>query len=275
MLDEIIQLKGEEEGPKSIILAGVHGNERCGVDALQTLLPTLKIDRGIVWFVYGNPRAIEKNIRYTEANLNRMFKPDNELSDADKKSYEYQRAQFLKQYLDKSDILLDLHASFTLGAKPFVLCEPNAIEIAKYLPFDLMVTGFDSVEPGGTDYYMNKVGKVGICAECGYLGNQESTERAKNSILSFLKTRGHIEGKITANKLSYIRMYQLYVTKADKFTLAKPFKDFDKISKNQVIGIDGRNKVVAQRDGVILFARNVKRIGDEAFLLGEYVKGPR
>jgi len=164
-------LNGEKEGPRSIILAGVHGNERCGVEALQNLLPTLKINRGTVWFAYGNPRAIQKNVRYTEANLNRMFKPDKELTKEEKNSYEYERAQFLKTYLDKADVLLDVHSSFTQGAKPFVLCENNALEVAKNLPFDLMVSGFDEVEPGGTDYYMNKAGKIGICAECGYLGN--------------------------------------------------------------------------------------------------------
>src|SRR3989344_6869699 len=184
MLDEIIQLKGEEEGPKSIILAGVHGNERCGVDALQTLLPTLKIDRGIVWFVYGNPRAIEKKIRYTETNLNRMFKPDNELSDADKNTYEYERAQLLKPYLDKADVLLDIHGTTIPESVAFAICEKNAEEIVKYLPVDLLVSGFDEVEPGATDSYMNTAGKIGICLECGYTEDENSIKIARDGIIT-------------------------------------------------------------------------------------------
>ncbi|MCR4260828.1 MAG: succinylglutamate desuccinylase/aspartoacylase family protein [Candidatus Colwellbacteria bacterium] len=269
MPEDMIQIRGELEGPTSIILAGVHGDEKCGTEALLKLIPNLQIKKGIVWFGYGNPRAIEKNVRYTETNLNRMFKSDDELDDTEKSSYEYERARFLKKYLDKADALLDLHASFTPGAKPFVLCEANANDIVKYLPFDLMVTGFDEVEPGGTDYYMNKMGKIGICAECGYLGDPESTKRAEESIIFFLKARGHIDGEVVAKGLSYIHMYQLYLTKTNKFVLAKPFKDFEEIRSGQVVGTDGSEEIRAPKDSIILFARDRNQINDEGFLLGE------
>ena len=267
--DEIIGLNGAKNGPKSIILVGVHGNETCGVDAFANLLPTMKIDNGTVWFAYGNPRAIKTNARFTEANLNRMFKRDDELTETDRKSYEYKRAQFLKQYLDQADVLLDLHASFTPEAKPFVLCEKNALAIVECLPFDLMVVGFDDVEPGGTDYYMNKIGKIGICAECGYLDDPESTERAEKTILNFLIARGHIARELTKNNLEYIKMYELYITKTDKFTLAKLFKDFEEIKAGEMIGTDGKEIIKATKDSIILFARDRSEANDEAFLLGE------
>src|SRR5438128_1272905 len=111
-MDEIIELKGSESGSTSMILVGIHGDEKCGIDALKKILPTLQVKRGRVLIAYGNPRAIEQNVRFTEANLNRMFKSDDRLSESDKKSYEYQRAQFLKPYLDQADALLDVHASF-------------------------------------------------------------------------------------------------------------------------------------------------------------------
>ena len=91
MKEEFTQLIGEKEGPTSIILAGVHGDEKCGVEAFKKLLPNLQIEKGRVWFGYGNPRAIEENKRFTEANLNRMFKGDEELSKKDKNSYEYKK----------------------------------------------------------------------------------------------------------------------------------------------------------------------------------------
>ena len=39
MFEEITQLTGKEKGPASIILAGVHGDEKCGVEALKKILP--------------------------------------------------------------------------------------------------------------------------------------------------------------------------------------------------------------------------------------------
>src|SRR3990172_7593766 len=126
MFEEIVRVTGKKDGPTSIILAGVHGDEKCGVEALEAVLPTLKIEKGEVFIGYGNPEGIKKNQRYIEVNLNRMFKKDDALSEGDKTSYEYKRAQFLKNYLNQSDALLDIHASRTPTSKAFVICEASA-----------------------------------------------------------------------------------------------------------------------------------------------------
>lgn len=273
MTEEPIKLEGKISGPTSIILAGVHGDEKCGIEALNNLLPSLEIESGTVYICYGNPRAMEQNVRFTEANLNRMFKPDDFISKEEKTSYEYNRAKVLKTYLNKAEVLLDIHASYIPYSKPFIICESSAYDLAKYLPFDLIVSGFDSVEPGGTDYYMNSIGKVGICIECGYLGDEHATAVAEKSILAFLKARGHMSpGKLEVTDQSLIKMYELYYTKTDSFELAKDFKDFDEIVTDQLIGVDGREDVRAKKESIILFARNRDKAGEEAFLLGEYNK---
>lgn len=270
-METIMELKGMAPGPVSMIVVGVHGNERCGLEALDELLPTLAIEKGTVFIGYGNPRAIEQNVRFTEVNLNRMFKPDTLLTDAEKDSYEYKRAQFLKKYFDQSEVLLDVHASFTPESRVFVIAEPHANEVVRYLPVPLVVHGFDAVEPGGTDYYMNTTGKIGICIECGYLGDLRSTAIAKESIVSFLVARGHMSGEAIRQEQSYLHMYELYVTKTNDFKLAKQFADFEALSKGTVIGTDGEEEIRAEKDSIVLFARNRNKRGEEAFLLGEYI----
>jgi succinylglutamate desuccinylase len=269
MFDDIFIVQGKEVGPTSIILAGVHGNEKCGVTAFQKILPTLTLDAGTVFFAYGNPRALAGNQRFTEANLNRMFKDKNKLSQSEKASYEYERAQFLKRYLNQADALLDIHASSTLGSEPFIICEPNAKSIVTYLPVALVVSGFDEVEPGGTDYYMNSVGKVGVCVECGYRDDPLSVDIAEKNLLTFLRARGHIPGTLTSTEQTHVRMYQLYKTKTIDFTLTKDFKDFETVAQGQIIGTDGSEEIRAERNSVILFAGNTTEVGGEAFLLGE------
>lgn len=267
---EIIERTGTSGGPTSIVMAGVHGNEKCGPEAFAHLLPTLQIESGRVLFVLGNPRAIEKNVRATEANLNRMFKSDDQLSVVDKNSYEYSRAQFLKTYLDQADALLDVHASYTPNSRPFVICEPNASEIVGHLPVELVVSGFDAVEPGGTDYYMNSQGKIGICIECGYLGGPLSAETAIKGIRAFLQARGHLSSDAKMRKQSYLHMYDLYFTQSDAFKLARPFLDFESVAAGELIGMDGETEIRTCKESVILFARENIARGDEAFLLGEY-----
>jgi len=270
MKNDVFELVGQENGSTSIVLAGVHGNEGCGIEALEQLTSSLHIESGRVLFLIGNPRAVEQNVRFTEANLNRMFKPDTLLSVAEKSSYEYTRAQFLKKYLDEADALLDVHASRTPESRTFVICEENGLPISKYLPVDLVVSGIDAIQPGGTDYYMNAHGKVGVCVECGYLGDPESTNVAKESILAFLATRGHITRDTSARKQSHLQVFYMYVTKFSLFSLTKPFKDFENITREQPIGRDGTEEVRAPHDCVILFPGSRGKAGDEAFLLGTY-----
>ena len=225
-MENIITIKGEESGPTSMILVGVHGNERCGIEAIQKLLPTLQIDKGILHIGYGNPKAIEQGVRFTEVNLNRMFKDEATIPIEQKNSYEYGRAQYLKGYMDQAGALLDIHASSNQQSQVFAICESSADEIVKYLPVPLIVSGFDAVQPGGTDSYMNMIGKVGICVECGYLADPSAVIVAEDSILNFLITTGHSTGSTEIKKQNRIHIYELYYSKNDIFRLTKPFKDF-------------------------------------------------
>ena len=182
MYENIKILKGKRKGPTSIIIGGIHGNETCGVNAVKKIFSTLKIDAGKVIIAFGNPKAIIKKLRFVESNLNRLFRPSKQLSKKEKSSYEYSRMLFLKKYLKQSDFLLDIHASFTPKSRRFIICENNANKIIKYLPFNLVVNGFDAVQPGGTDYHMNKIGKIGICVECGYKDDPKSNFIAEKAI---------------------------------------------------------------------------------------------
>lgn len=271
-MEKIIELIGQTDGSTSIILVGVHGDEICGPIALSKILPTLKIERGRVLFGYGNPKAIKARVRHFEADLNRMFKPEEILSAREPNSYEYNRAKFLREYLDQADALLDIHSSSNPNSQPFIICEENAKDIRKYLPFDLVVSGFDAIEPGGTDYYMNKQSKIGICIECGNSNDPKAISLAEKSILEFLKARGHISGELKRYQQDLINMYSLYLTKTNDFRLVKNFADFESVSQGQPIGIDSKQPVQADRDGIILFAQSKKVVGEEAFLLGEKIR---
>jgi succinylglutamate desuccinylase len=267
-LNQVVEIRGTKPGPTSLVLGGVHGDETCGVEAITALRDSLKINRGRVLLAYGNPRAIQAGTRFSQANLNRMFKPDAALSADERASYEYARAQELKPYFAQADAALDVHASFTPNSRPFVICEPQAREVAGQLPVDLVVSGFDQVQPGGTDYYMNQLGKVGICLECGYLGDQATNKIARDGILAFLQARRHIQdAKTSARQQTKIRVFFQYMTKTSNFILAKRFKDFEQVKQGQLIGQDGSQAVVAPRSSAIIFARNRKLAGEEAFLL--------
>ncbi len=272
-MDDVIIKKGEKEGNISVIIAGTHGNERSGVIAFQKLLPQLEIDTGTVYFIYGNPRAIKAHKRFTEYNLNRLFLEDDSYPEEVQKTYEFTRAQFIKTYLDKASALLDLHST-TADTEPFIFAEKYAFPTLDFFPreFSKIVSGVEDIEPGGTDGYMSRRGKIGICVEGGRHDDEKVINLALHSIHAFLIARGHlINANIIGEKLTqrdFIHLSYAYYTK-ENFRLVKEFKDFSFVQKNELIGYDGREEVRVPSDGVILFAQNQDDKNVEAFLFAE------
>nr|NIP78181.1 succinylglutamate desuccinylase/aspartoacylase family protein [Gemmatimonadota bacterium]NIX43099.1 hypothetical protein [Gemmatimonadota bacterium] len=72
-------VRGHEAGRTVILVAGLHGNEPAGVEALQRVfraLPGPEQVRGEVLGLAGNPAALERGTRYIDEDLNRGWWPD-------------------------------------------------------------------------------------------------------------------------------------------------------------------------------------------------------
>lgn len=269
-MNQPIIIDSKLPGPVAVILGGIHGNETCGVEALAVLKGVV-LKKGKLILIYGNPKAIAQNVRYAEQNLNRMFCSQDLLTAEMQMSYEFTRSREILPYLDEATYSLDLHASFTPESEPFIICERNALNIVQYFPQRRICYGFTTLEPGGTDGYMNQMGKVGICVECGYLGDPKSTQSAIYSAEMFLKSLDMIDaGALIANKnQEQVEVYELYYTKTAHFRLSRLYDDFDSLKRGELIAYDGNNPVYSSKDQMILFARNRDQIHAEAFLLGE------
>ena len=115
---------GLAPGPKLIVLGAVHGNETCGMRAIERVLAeldagALRIVRGSVTFVpVTNPLAVQRADRAGERNLNRRLRPS-----ADPRDFEDRVANVLCPLLAAHDALLDLHSFHTAG-EPFAMLGP-------------------------------------------------------------------------------------------------------------------------------------------------------
>ncbi len=265
-------LEGAEPGKNLVIMAGVHGNEPCGVNAFERLLPELVISRGRVTFVLGNPRAIERNVRFTEANLNRLFRPDNELPEAAKATYEYRRSRELLPLLEAADAVLDVHSSGTEDTLPFAICSARSLGTAQQLGFPIVSYGWDAIEPGGTDDYAERFGAEGICIECGYHEDPLTVDRAIDAIRRFLAIQGAYELPTSDARLPMktVRVESIYKTTIG-FAPTKVFNDFEPVMKGLCIGMDGSVRIKAPDDGLVVFVRERSGPNEEAFIFGRYV----
>lgn len=271
-MKEIVIFDSKRPGPTITIIGGIHGNEPCGVNAINEL-KNIKINSGKINFIFGNPKAIEQNVRFVGMNLNRAFRDDNELTEDEKMTYEYKRSRELIPFLDESDVLLDIHSSATKDSIPFIICEPHSSGLAKFLPFEICCHGFDDIHPGSTDYYMNKQGKTAICIECGSNEDYGTVNLAIRSVKILLSISGMIEEGIDREKeQKKINVKGIYKTKTDNFKLKKYFKDFERIKAGQLIGIDGGKKIYSDTDQYILFARDCNKIGEEGFVFAKPIE---
>lgn len=275
-MKEYIVIKGKHSGPTSVIMAGVHGNESCGIKAIETILPILqeKVVYGKVILLLGNPMAVLENKRLTDVNLNRMFKntpKENEIH-----AYEYHRAKFLMSVLDQADALLDLHSTRN-PSKPYAFVErinkSNEL-VVNNLPAEVskIVLGINDFHPGCSDGYMYQNGKIGICVECGQHDDFIALNVAKHSIFSFLTSLGHFKGLQREKKHSkeFFSISEIYITKTN-FNPKTIFSDFTYVKKGQIIGFDGEEKVKAKKNGYVLFVVAHKEPNKEAFVLAEKV----
>ncbi len=269
-LEKIITKTGKLPGKTLTIIGGTHGNEICGVRALDKTISTIEIERGTVHFIYGNPRAIEKNIRETEMNLNRAFRPDSELTEKERATYEYARSRQIMPYLKESIASLDIHSSESIKSIPFIICEPHSFPVAEKLPFSIRSYGWDIIEAGSTDSYMNNQGGQGFCIECGYNLDPEAPERAEKSIYSFLSYFGAISSgaPLRIYPQRTLDAYFIYHTK-ENFTRSREFADFEMLKKGELIGHDGDRSIIAPENEIIIFCRNRKGPNEEAFILAK------
>jgi len=260
MKESIIKLSWMKKWKTTVIMTWVHGNERSWIDVFTKLLNTIEINNWTVFFVFWNPKAIEKNVRFLEKNLNRCFHIEINWD-----TYEDNRAKTIIKILNKSDYLLDIHNTIN-KSKPFLISERKDLD--KYFPVDKVVSWFDKLHPWWSDGYMNSIWKVGLCIECWNIGNKTWEKIAEESIINFLKFTWNIEWKpILYKGKDHFNFYEIYKTKTDNFRLNREFNEFEGIRKWEIIWYDWNECIISKKDWVMLFAYAANKIWSEGFTM--------
>lgn len=230
------QFAGLQPGPRLLVSAAVHGNETCGVGAIQRVIAALDsgaltLLRGSVTFIpIVNPLAHAKGQREGDRNLNRNLRPPVIPQD-----FEDLIARQLCPQLAAAEVLLDLH-SFQGQGKPFAMLgprdnqdelEPFAHEraegrLAACVGTERIVEGWLSTyalglqrraerrssgsrrdtlqqDPNygvGTTEYLRAQGGYGITLECGQHLDPDAPEFAYQAILRTLVLLGMVDAAV-------------------------------------------------------------------------------
>lgn len=223
--------------PELAILGGVHGDEPCGEHAIEALLDADPPVNKPVKCIIANERALERNVRYTETDLNRGF-PGN----PDTEAYEPRLAHELLEELEGC-ITLSLHSTQSYD-RPFALVEeadPFAEMICPYLSIDAIVeVGKDGV-PGGLVSYVDVVE-----VECGTQGSTQAAENAVEIVDEFLAATGAIDNPIEPT--GALPVYELGepIPKAGGETYAVHVENFDRVEPGEIVATVDDREIVAE-----------------------------
>jgi len=132
-VDYVHRFDSGKPGPHVCVNAVMHGNEICGVIALDRFLKAqLRPERGVLTLCFVNVDAFLSfdpddpgESRFIDEDMNRVWVEDR--LDGDEQTAELRRARALRPIFDSVDYLLDIHSMSTLS-EPILLCNGLASE---------------------------------------------------------------------------------------------------------------------------------------------------
>jgi predicted deacylase len=168
------------DDPDVAVVAGVHGDEPCGPEAVEALLADPPTFERPVKFVVANEKALDRGVRYLDEDLNRAFPGDSESG-----SHEERLAARLLPELDGCTTLA-LHSTQSY-ADPFALVDtvgPTAADVCARLPVDAVV----ETEAYAGGRLIDYPGVVEV--ECGLQWSETAVANARELVRAFLDATG-------------------------------------------------------------------------------------
>ncbi|MFB6225918.1 MAG: succinylglutamate desuccinylase/aspartoacylase family protein [Candidatus Paceibacteria bacterium] len=224
-------------GPNVVILGGVHGDEKIGLEILKRFYDLFELDipidtpevrsyrrniSGSLYLGLGNPKAVQQDTRGVgDRDLNRCFIPKH-LQNKDRYNhYDYQRARELTPLLSRTDYLFDLHSTSN-PSQPFICFREDSEQhrrLYSLAPIENVLTDpsdppvlsrpFDSSVLGTTDYFVDEFGGsswadeeggTAICYESGHFQDMSKVQEVFESLLRMLTEVGSINKRFLADK---------------------------------------------------------------------------
>lgn len=183
---ETVGPEGTGEQPAVAAVGGIHGDEPCGVRAIDRFLaegPVDAIERPVKLIV-ANERALDAGTRYIEGDLNRLFPGDPE-SD----THEERLAHDLWEEI-RGSTTLGFHSTVSFDEPFGTLADltPEKAAIMRALPLD-HAADFTGLVSGRSVNLPNFVN-----VEAGFQGSDDAADNAYNCLLAYLRVMGALPG---------------------------------------------------------------------------------
>ncbi|MCP2034274.1 putative deacylase [Planomicrobium sp. HSC-17F08] len=277
-------VNGIEEGPKVLVLGGIHGCEYTSIDAAQKVGASItpsEMKGKIIVLPIANPASFYERSIYVhprdQKNLNRVFPGKKEGTDAERLAYWLNESVF-----KEVDYIIDLHGGDMIEALvPFTIYHltkdeevlKSSKEMASLFDIDYVI-GSKGQVPGSTYGCAAEQGIPAIIAEAGQQGimSEEHSILLQKGVKNILISLGLLEGEVEQSDSTFLSVFDWY--RSDMKGLWYPAVQIgDAVAKDQVLGRlanefgDTVKEVVSHTEGTVLFLVSSLAINDTDPLL--------
>lgn len=282
-------------GPTVVFFGGIHGNEPAGVRALQSVFRRLAsgevpVERGTAIAIRGNLPALEREERFLEHDLNRIWgrkrlpailgKPAADRSPEEKELvalYEVLH-QILREH-EPPFYFIDLHTTSS-RTLPFITINDSIInrKFSQLFPVPVIL-GIEEYLEGPLLSYVNELGYMAMGFESGQHQDLPAVRNAIDFIWLVLyfagalpSYRAHEEHlrrlrKSAGNDHSFYEIfYRHELPEPHAFQMKEGFRSFQPLQRGTVLATEGGRPVELSTSG-ILFMPLYQKQGDEGFFL--------
>jgi len=266
---------GSEDAPKKLLVTVcIHGNEICGLEAVNKLLQEGFFKHGFdskdtrVTILLGNPRAVMENKRYIDVNLNRIFMIHRDQKQGDTHQevpYERSRLEAIITEMHQCDAYLDIHST-SAPTPPFAIVSSGEQSeyLAKKFPVQFVLHNVAKVIHGTSIDYAKQLNKPAVCVECGQHRSQEAISVAKETIRAF----------ITGIPADHLPKTVLYVDRSvilrGGFQFKRRATAFEYVHCNEIVAEDngGEIRCPYKQGAFLIMPVGNPTLGEEAWLWG-------
>jgi succinylglutamate desuccinylase len=220
---------------KIAVVCCLHGTEPYGMEVIK------RLPSHIPSFI-GNKKALNKNRRFIENDLNRSF-PGNKLG-----GYEDKQAYYLCKELKEFDYVIDLHSSSNNCPLFGIITNPNKykIELAKKLGLKRLVIMNESIASGKA--LIDSV-NCGISLEVGPHNRVKNVEEVLDLIYNLVEDKNYSEN---------LEIYEVFkIVKKEKENIL--ITNFEEVKEKQIIAKNSTGNQLAEKDFVAIL------VGEQAY----------
>ena len=280
---------GEPNGPLLVFIAGIHGNETAGVHALKEVFEILEskkpVIHGAIIGLSGNIRALDKEVRYIDKDLNRLWFSD----ETELEIKEYREREELREVLNtellsrnpKDVFFFDLHSTSS-ESSPYIMMSDTLRnrELGRVVGLPIMLgllehltgmlidvtsrSGFPTLlfQGGGNAQEKTLIHHKGFISKL-------LTAKCKLDVSSFpelMTPMSALNGLAPINEEhEFLEIAYTYkIQKNENFEMRYGYTNFQFIKKNEIVAQSNRGEIKAPFGGRVFMPR-YQELGAEGF----------